>query len=205
MKLSTSYQAQLLEQFEPAVQEGLHRAQENLGGFLGQPVRIEGRRLSLRHVLDVNCVPISQDTIVTGICINFTGDLIGYCLLIFDEQGARDLMTILLGEPVLPQPDGTDMATSALMETGNLVISGFLCGLADWAGGCVVVDIPMLAYDSLGAVVDSVLAVISMSAEHVVVVETTFEAEGLNATGHMLLLPFADEVARFLGVANERR
>lgn len=185
-----------ITQLKPAVDAGIERAQAGISGFLGRSVQLTGAEIRLQPVLASEQPESGDDEEVAAIYLFFQGDLRGHCLLCFDRRSAAWLAGQILGiapEEVIrgwtaagPEP----MPTSALMEFGNITVSGFLNGLADFCGLAIAPTPPAMAVDYLAAAVNFVLASLSVTTDTAMIIGTHFEFPGqAGVRGTLLLLP----------------
>ncbi len=179
-----------MDSFLPAVRAGLQQSQAGLSGFTGADVKVEGTRVELMPVLDMAGLTGPKDQVVVGIYVGFEGSITGHGLLMFDQESAAWLVEQIVGSRVEGPVSSDSLARSALLELGNITISGFLNGLADWFNMTVLPTTPHIAFDIMAAILNSVLASVSVSAENAVSIETTFSFPSKDSvSGYLLLLP----------------
>lgn len=177
------------------VRAGLRRAEAGLGELLAAPVEIAVETLTLEPVLDLGRLAGAPEAEVAGIYVGFAGDLNGHCLLCLDGESAAHLAARLLGE-VAASPE---LADSALLEAGNITVSGLVNGLADSGGWRIQVSPPVLARDMLGALVNTVLAAASLTSAELLAVGARFRSVAAEVRGTLLLLPDADSLTTLAG------
>lgn len=172
------------------VSAGLARAEAGLAALLGTPIAIEMDEMTLEPVLGVARLAGPLEAEVVGIYVAFVGDLTGHCLLCLDGDSAAHLAGRLLGD----LNASSDLVDSALLESGNITVSGLVNGIADAGGWQIQTQPPALGRDMLGALVHTVLAAASLTADRLLRVQARFRADGEEIHGTLLLLPDADSL-----------
>lgn len=169
---------------------GLTRAQEGLSGLLGVPVRLRGNMSKLVRVLEVPGLLDEPDQVALGIYVGFQGHMSGHGLLLFDEPSARWLGNLLLGNPRDDAGIDDPLTVSALMELGNVTVSGFLNGVADRFGAAIQPFVPCVAHDMVGAILGYIAAALSVEMDFAVAVHTRFTfPDKDDVAGYLVLLP----------------
>lgn len=180
----------IIEAITPAIQAGLDRAQMGLSGLIEANVRIEGVRIEIMPIFDIPGLAGPPDQMVVGIHVGFKGAFCGHGLLMFNEESAAWLAGRLLMTESEDIAFSDQLVRSALLELGNVTVSGFLNGLADWFGLQLQPTTPEIAYDLMAAILNTILASVSAMADSVVSIETTFSfSDNESVGGYLLLLP----------------
>ncbi len=175
------------------MQAGLARTEGGLSGLLGAPVQINLEILSLEPAPGLSRLAGGPADVVTGIYVAFSGDLRGHCLLYLDDVNVAHLVQRLVGETA-----DADLVQSALLEAGNITVSGLVNGVADNGGWCIQVSPPALARDMLGSLMGSVLAAASLSSPELLAVRARFQVRGGEVQGTVLLMPDAASLQALL-------
>lgn len=168
------------------VQAGLSRAEFGFSLLLDLPLTIHLELLSLEPPTVLSQLAGNPEETLTGIYVAFDGDLRGHCLLYLDDHNVARLVQRLLGDPAPPA-----LVESALLEAGNITVSGLVNGLADSGGWCIQVSPPVLSRDMLGCLINSVLTAASLSSAELLAVRARFQARGEAVQGTVLLMPDA--------------
>lgn len=177
------------------IRSGLFRAEQGLSELIGSPVRIEVDMITLEPALNLDRMAGDPEAGVAGVYVGFEGDLAGHCLLCLSAASARHLVTTLLGVDDDPQ-----MADSVLLEVGNIVVSGVVNGLADRGGWEIRVSTPSLGRDMLGALLNTVLTVASMTVAELLAVRARFRSAEQEIAGTLVLLPDARSLRLLAGM-----
>jgi chemotaxis protein CheC len=112
----------------------------------------------------------SREELVVGIYLPVTGVLEGSVLLVFPQRSALTLADLLMGREVGTAKTLEDMDKSALMEAGNILAGHCLTALSKFLGIEMVENVPDLARDMVGAVIDSIIVKYSQKAEQALII-----------------------------------
>lgn len=177
------------------VQAGLSRAEAGFSTLLEVPLQIEVEGLGLEDPAGLAALAGRPEELVTGVYVGFAGDLHGHCLLYLDPENEQRLVQRLLGDDA-----EAALSESALLEVGNITVSGLVGGVADRGGWRIQVSPPVLARDMLGSLLNSVLAAASLSSQKLLAVRARFHTQGEAIQGTVLLMPDAASLAVLLAV-----
>jgi chemotaxis protein CheC len=117
---------QSLDTFNQLAHEGAQAATEAMTQMTGIKATVEDTRISLIDRADLG-EELGDDTEYVGVEFDFEGPLRGNTVLVFKRQQSDAIVEALLG-------DDTDhaMAQSSVEEIGNMMMSGFIDGWADY-------------------------------------------------------------------------
>jgi chemotaxis protein CheY-P-specific phosphatase CheC len=164
------------------------RALAEMSGHAIEVVATEVAHTSARNVVDAAG---GAGTVVVGIYVGITGSVDGHALLVLQPEGARKLASLLLdgfAEPGLLEvdefgvPSLDELELSALREVGNVTVGAFL-------NEPVVVTVPIAISDMAGAILDAVLADLTVDTDEVLAARTSFINGGDTIEGAVLVLP----------------
>lgn len=173
---------------------GLAAAARSLSAFAGAPAAIAVEDVAVAPPGQVALPEGDPEQPVVGIYVGFGGDLRGHCLLVLDAAGARRLADRLLAQAAAPP----ELADSALLEFGNLAVSGVVNAIADRGGWRIRVSPPALARDALACLVHTVLAAASVEHPEVLAVRGRLKVGALELCGTILLLPDPESLQALL-------
>jgi chemotaxis protein CheC len=132
------------------------------------------------------------ELVVTGVVLPVFGGLEGLTVLLFHEHDANRVCELLGVEP------GSEFATSALAEIGNILCSSYLGAIVSMTGLSIEPGPPQTACDMLGAIVESVLAVGAASTDIALLLDSDIRIEGEESSFTFMLVPSAAGVAELL-------
>ncbi len=129
-----------------------------------------------------------EEIIVVGILLSVTGDLTGNMMFILDNQAARKLVNILIGNDSTSM-DFDEMELSALKEIGNILTGSYLNALAGLTNLKILPSIPQLAIDMAGAILSVPAIEFGKVGDSVLYIETEFSEGTTRVLGDFLLVP----------------
>lgn len=173
---------------------GLEQAARSLTAFSGLETAIAVEGMALEPPWRLPPPAAEPEAQVVGIYVGFLGDLRGHCLLTLDAVRAGRLADRLLGGAPAPEA----VRESALLEFGNIAVSGVVNAIADRGGWLIGLSPPVLARDTVAALVNSVLAAASAEHREVLAVRGRLRVGELELWGTILLLPDARSLQELL-------
>jgi chemotaxis protein CheC len=134
----------------------------------------------------------APDLIVTGVVLPIFGDLDALAVLLFESEDADQICELLGVEA------GSELATSALAEIGNILCSSYLGAVVSMTGLSLEPGPPQTASDMLGAIVESVLAASASETDIALLLDSDLRIEGEESSFTFMLIPTAAGVAELL-------
>ncbi len=117
---------QSLETFNRLAHEGAQAATQSMAQLTGNEADVEVTRVSLIDRADIG-EELGQQELV-GVQFDFDGALSGETVLVFDRASTDDIVETLVPAGI----DDPAMARSSVEEVGNIMMSGFIDGWADY-------------------------------------------------------------------------
>lgn len=156
----------------------------------GRKIGMEVPRVFVAALADVPALLGGPETPVVGVLQELRGDSEGIVLLVFSSNDAR-MFAQSLGAQNPNEATGelSEMGCAALCEAANIISGAFLTAAARLINLTVVPQIPLLAEDMAGSVIDTVLCDIGSESDYAFVMETKFRDEGGPYRGLFLLIP----------------
>lgn len=142
----------------------------------------------------LNC----PDETVAAILLTLTADLTGTSLFIFDEASAREIVRRAM-RATAPPRDWDALACSAMQETGNIVGTAFLNGLALALGLEIHPEAPVFARDYLEAILQPLMVEIALRGEYALLFDSRLESSSGTIRGQFTLLPDSECLDRLMG------
>lgn len=139
---------------------------------------------------------------VAGIYLRIEGEVSGSIMLLIEEESARSLADLVLGEGEEGEPKKSDdivIYNSALQEMGSILSGAYLNALGLLTGLLFKPTIPFYANDMAGAIVDCVLVDLGASEDFVIVIGTDFHVSSVKIEGHLILFPDPGTLSIILG------
>ena len=182
-----------LDVFKEIGNIGAGNAASALAGLLN-------RRISMT-VPDASVVPFSAianvldgpETLVSGVLIDFAGDLNGYILLLLGMEDAMAMISSALQqEPrdvTTPDFELTEMERDTVLEIANILVGSFLSAISGFTGLNVRPTVPQLSVDMLGAIISIATIEYGMIGDTVLFLNTQFNDCAGDINGHFFLIP----------------
>lgn len=136
-----------------------------------------------------------------GIVVRILGDAPGNILLLCNIEGAKDIISNLMGQDYDPL---SELGQSALCEIGNVVCTSYMNAMAQFTGLNLYPSVPCLAYDMLTAILATAFIESGQHDEYILDIETVFLDSNLKNLGtHFYFIPVPgslDKILKSIGV-----
>ncbi|MFP4465882.1 MAG: chemotaxis protein CheC [Candidatus Goldiibacteriota bacterium] len=130
------------------------------------------------------------NSLVAGIIMNVLGDVTAKILLLLTRESALSLADMLLQQKVGTTKILSEVANSAIKETGNILAGAYMNALNEFLGMLLLPSVPSLVYDVAGAILSSVSDGFEGMSTNILSIETQFaEADDKVINGYLLLVP----------------
>jgi len=185
-----TFSAEQLDALQELTNIGAAHAATALSQMLGCEI---GMSVPEMNIVDIGKVgTILGEEVSTMVLFQLQGDIPegGFLILQFSDSSAVRAASMMCGIPDTDRPLG-DMEQSALLETGNIMISSFLCASSDLLGVMLLPSPPVLVIDIAHAIIESLIAQMRIDADDVIVFQITLKSEQHGITGTILM--FLDE------------
>ncbi len=174
------------------------QARNALSRLLKVPVRISAPEVANIKLSEFPALFGGLNTPAIGVLVPFQGDMEGNALLLFPEEGIRELEGMLLGSSGRTEDD---LRLSAFAEIGNILTGTLLTVLSRFSEKIVVSLPPILVQDMAGAILDAMLSEVgAWSDEVTTLVFNLTDPEGANLV-RSVLIPGSTGIELFLEAA----
>lgn len=163
-----------------------------LGAMLGRSVDLSVPHVSALPLADAVDALGDPESMVTAGVLPIFGDMDGVVLLLFTQEAADTLCTLL------GVPPGSEYGASALCEIGNILGSSYVQAIGSMVDLHMEPRPPEVVVDQLGAIVSSVLAHVAGDQDVALVMDTNLEVEEEACALSFLLVPEGDGVNELL-------
>lgn len=178
---------------------GAGHAATALSKLLRQKIPMSVPRAALIPLPEVSGLLGGSETNVWAVYLQISGDIEGHMLFLLPSESAGLMIDLMMGQISGSTHTVDELGGSILGELGNILTSNYLVALADLAKLRLLPSIPHLAQDMIGAIIDGLVAGLSISSDTVLVIETEFAfAEAGSLIGYMLMLPSPESLERLL-------
>lgn len=200
--------AKQLAALRSAFHQGSADASQTLAKWIGRP--------SLVEIDSLEQLPLEDGTGALGVgdepicfCLaEMQGLLTGELILAFDDASGLALVDMLLEQPAGTTRDWTEMATSAAMETTNILACAYLNSLL----ACfresgelreLMPSPPVFRRDFAECLLEFALMGQAVAGDWVVLAQTRFEIDGAPVNWRLLFVPDAQSMSRLLELLPE--
>jgi chemotaxis protein CheC len=180
---------------ERTFERAMAAAGRALAEMSGQEIQVVATEVARTTSLRVIESAGGAETLVVGVYLGITGSLSGHAMLVLRPAGARRLAALLLDGFAVPTPVSPDslefdeMEISALQEVGNVTIGAFLNEVGRHLDEPVHPTVPVAVADMAGAILDGVLADLTMDSDELLAAHTSFINNGDTIEGAVLVMP----------------
>ena len=130
-----------------------------------------------------------QDKLVTGLVIRILGDFPSVILLIFSQQDAKNLASLMSHKNSNGRNVITEFERSALKEIGVILANAYLGALSVFINWGLVPCVPELIEDMAGAMLDYILIELSSVSQHALLIKSEFKESTTRVMGNFFLIP----------------
>ena len=132
----------------------------------------------------------NSQSLVAGIVMNVLGDITAKILLLLTREGALSLADMLLQKKPGTTKVLSEMANSAIKETGNILSGAYMNALNEFLGLLLLPSVPNLVFDVAGAILSAVSEGFEGISSKILSIETEFsETNEKVIKGYLLLIP----------------
>ncbi|MCH8978745.1 MAG: chemotaxis protein CheC [Armatimonadetes bacterium] len=131
-----------------------------------------------------------KDKLTVGVYMAIAGDISGHLACIFPWESAQNLWRMLLDSAPSDVDDIDELASSAMLETGNIINSSFMDALSEMTGLSVQATPPLLSVDQCYSIIGSIVAEAEQGEVVALAIETRiFDTDKGDTEGFFLCIP----------------
>lgn len=190
---------QELEAVEASLQRGSARASKALRAWIEKPTLVELDALVPMPLKEATGVLSVSDEPICFCAMEMQGALCGEMILAFDDRSGLELADMCLGNPRGTITKWTEMATSAAMETTNIICCAYLNALSECltehSDGLVPAP-PRFNRDYAESLMQFALMGQAVAMDQVIVAKTRFEIDSVPVHWTLLFIPDADSMQK---------
>jgi chemotaxis protein CheC len=176
---------------------GMVHAAAALSQLLGYPLTLTFSEVSVLPLIEIPGWIGGEEEWVAGLHFKIRGNVRGNILVLFPWPSVLSIIQILTGKKAAQRMALTEEEKSVLKEVANILTSAYLTALSNLLGVLLIPSIPGLAFDMVGAVVDSLLIERGQLGDVALVIETRFGHPANGVAGRLILLPDAESLPAF--------
>lgn len=145
----------------------------------------EVKAVSLKEIAELAGPPESLAAVVS---MKLRGDSQGRSLIIFPRQSVLNLLDILMKRSAGETKYLKEIDCSAVKEAGNILTGSFLTSLSEFLNISMIHSVPLIAYDMVGAILESLAIKFGRDEESIFCIQTEFEDRSLDIGGSFILV-----------------
>lgn len=170
---------------------GAGHAATALSQMTGSTIMIKVPAISVASIEDLPAQFAPHEEPVAAVMMHMLGDLSGRTLLVFPKPTVMRLAELMLRRPVGTSVAFSELESSAIKETGNILSGAYMNALSDFLGMLLLPSPPTLVIDMSTAVLASAFGEFATDPDSVLCVESEFLLRETDQTlrGFFLLLP----------------
>jgi len=126
--------------------------------------------------------------LVAGVYSKIYGAFNGGLMLTFPRNDAIMLVDKLMGHSE-SSVTLSEIDVSAMQELGNIISASFVNAIAQIINKTLLISVPKVAFDMLGAIVDFILIELSQTTTEALILEIEFADDPRTIAGHFFILP----------------
>jgi chemotaxis protein CheC len=130
-----------------------------------------------------------DDQRLTMVVLHLEGEIGGTMVLTFNEENGRRLAASLLHCPPETGPGWSEMETSALNETGNILGCAYINAITRLIDRPLVPTVPYFVEDFGASVLEQALVIQASGRDSALVCRTSFHCENEDLTWRVLFIP----------------
>jgi len=170
---------------------GAGHAATALSQLTGSTIMIKVPAITVTSIEDLPAQFSADEEPVAAVMMQMLGDLSGRTLLVFPKPTVMRLAELMLRRPVGSSVAFSELESSAIKETGNILSGAYMNALSDFLGMLLLPSPPSLVIDMSTAVLTSASGEFAPDPDSVLCVESEFVLRETDMTlrGYFLLLP----------------
>lgn len=170
---------------------GAGHAATALSQLTGSTIMIKVPAITVTSIEDLPAQFSADEEPVAAVMMQMLGDLSGRTLLVFPKPTVMRLAELMLRRPVGSSVAFSELESSAIKETGNILSGAYMNALSDFLGMLLLPSPPSLVIDRSTAVLTSASGEFAPDPDSVLCVESEFVLRETDMTlrGYFLLLP----------------
>ena len=163
------------------------------------------RRITLAPPM-VRLIPLHEisnalggpENMVVGILCELSGEIQGMMMFVLEQSFIHQIISQLLHKEISSYEDLGDMDFSALREIGNIMVGSFTTAMASLTGLRVGLDVPGIAIDMAGAIMNVPAAAFGTLGDYAFFIEEDILEGNQQLKSRLLLIPTLESLNRIM-------
>ncbi len=175
---------------------GAGRAATALSDLISKKVGINVPQVNLIPIENISNLLKERDRLFFVIDMEITGDVTGRIFLLLSPDDAKHLSGALLGKPEEKIDLADEMLQSSVKESANILCGSYISALADMTRLNILISLPSLAIDMVGAILDFIFIQIAQTSEDALIIKTDLKVSETNLEGLFLFFPSRESLRK---------
>jgi len=175
---------------------GASHAADALSQMISKPVDVKVPDLKIHSIKHLP-MELGEDIKVV-VYVGLGKDFNGHAFFVTDIQDAMKLYDIIMGQDLGNTKEMDEMAKSAIMEVGNILISSFATALSQFLGIIIDQTPPKLAVDFLPAVLNFAIIDIVQYCDYVILIGTSISVDEIEFHEKFFILPRLEDMKKIV-------
>ena len=167
---------------------GLGNAATSLANMLNKKVDMKVPNTKFVSMVETMEMVGGLEEVVSCVALRVEGDITAQVLFVFDEKSSYYLIDMLMGMDKGTTTQMDEVSKSAIKEIANILTGAFLSAISTMTGLKIKPNVPMFAFDMLGAVLSTSLIEGGYVDDHILVIETVMFEKEKNINGKFFFI-----------------
>ncbi|MCL2498055.1 MAG: chemotaxis protein CheC [Symbiobacteriaceae bacterium] len=173
---------------------GAGNAATALSMMLDRRIEMAPPIVRLTPIADIANALGGPEVMVVGILCHLAGDLEGMMMFVLEQAFAHQIINQLLMREIYSYEDMDDMDFSAIREIGNIMAGAFATALASLTGLTIELDVPGIAIDMAGAIMNVPAVAFGTLGDYALYIEEDIIEGTQQLKSRLLLIPTLDSL-----------
>lgn len=185
---------------------GMGNAATALSGVLDKKIEMNVPQVRILENNEAIRMLGGPERVVAGVLVRFTGEIEGVVLYLQSVESVDSLLSDLIPNTEHKTGALDELATSALLEVGNIMIASYVNSAIELTGLKIKLSVPAISINMLGAILSVPMAEYENEADKLIIVDGDIFFDGLPVKNHLLMVPTMESlntILEKLGVARE--
>ncbi|MGM0369065.1 MAG: chemotaxis protein CheC [Bacillota bacterium] len=174
---------------------GAGNAATSLSNMLSGKIEMTVPQVDIMPVNEIPEIMGGPENLIVAMLVEIEGDINGGVLFALTSTGANRLIELLTGQETDIEEDLGELEKSALKEIANILTGSNLNAFSKMLDITIKPDVPSLAYDMAGAILEVCFIELGQVGDYGLVIETEFKSDqAQEINGNFFLIPDPDSL-----------
>lgn len=162
---------------------------EALSKWIRTQIIVNSSNASIVHYSRLLEPLTSPEDIISAILVGVTGNTTGNLIFLFDENSTLSIIKKILHREIGSMLGWDHITRSVMEETGNIIGTAFLNGIATSLNLELYPSSPIVTCDYSGAILETMMAHVAMKGEYALSCQISFRSSNDEMAGVFAMLP----------------